>query len=363
MKRTRITTAAILGVIALVGNFSEAQTTQGATTFKASNSSQVVNVQQTGSGFGVRASTPSTGGVGAVFGQATGTTGFNNGVWGRSFSPLGVAVRGENMATTGGATGGAFFSKSTKGLGLYGAATASTGTGIGIHGFAQSAGGIGVLGDVASPCGAPTFACGAGFTVGVLGRINSTSGAAGLFEEDYNDGGGTLILGRTMSHTPGVLNDVFRVSDLGEVFAFSINTGGADFAETIAVTGQRSTYAAGDVLVIDPNSTRKLTRSSQPYSTLVAGIYSTQPGLIASPDRTAVTNSADVPLAVVGIVPCKVTTENGAVTAGDLLVTSSRPGYAMKGTDRNRMVGAVVGKALAPLSEGEGVIQVLVTLQ
>jgi len=71
----------------------------------------------------------------------------------------------------------------------------------------------------------------------------------------------------------------------------------------------------------------------------------------------------EVPLAVVGIVPCKVTAENGPVVAGDLLVTSSTPGYAMKGTDRSRMLGAVVGKALEPLREGTSVIQVLVTLQ
>jgi hypothetical protein len=38
-------------------------------------------------------------------------------------------------------------------------------------------------------------------------------------------------------------------------------------------------------------------------------------------------------------------------------------GHAMKGTDRARMLGAVVGKALEPLREGTGVIQVLVTLQ
>ena len=49
--------------------------------------------------------------------------------------------------------------------------------------------------------------------------------------------------------------------------------------------------------------------------------------------------------------------------AGDLLVTSSTPGHAMKGTDRSRMLGAVVGKALEPLAAGKGVIQVLVTLQ
>jgi hypothetical protein len=71
----------------------------------------------------------------------------------------------------------------------------------------------------------------------------------------------------------------------------------------------------------------------------------------------------EVPLAVVGIVPCKVTAENGPIQAGDLLVTSSTAGYAMRGTDRGKMLGAVVGKALEPLSGGTGLIQVLVTLQ
>src|SRR6266550_9230064 len=116
---------------------SSAQTTQGPTNFNGATTSQVVNVNQTGSGFGLKASTPSTGGVGAIFGQATGTSGFNNGVWGRSFSPAGVAVRGENMAKTGSATGGAFFSSSTHGLGLFGSATAASGFTVGIRGFAR----------------------------------------------------------------------------------------------------------------------------------------------------------------------------------------------------------------------------------
>jgi hypothetical protein len=58
-----------------------------------------------------------------------------------------------------------------------------------------------------------------------------------------------------------------------------------------------------------------------------------------------------------------VTSKNGAIAAGDLLVSSSKEGYAMKGTDRTKMVAAVVGKALEPLSQGDGMIQVLVTLQ
>jgi hypothetical protein len=71
----------------------------------------------------------------------------------------------------------------------------------------------------------------------------------------------------------------------------------------------------------------------------------------------------EVPMAVVGIVPCRVSAENGPIEMGDLLVASSSPGHAMKGTDRNKMLGAVVGKALEHLQEGKGVIEVLVTLQ
>jgi hypothetical protein len=41
-----------------------------------------------------------------------------------------------------------------------------------------------------------------------------------------------------------------------------------------------------------------------------------------------------VPLGVVGVVPTKVTTEGGAIQRGDLLVTSSTPGHAMKGDHR-----------------------------
>ena len=341
-------------------HISPAQTTQGPTNFNGATTSQVVNITQTGSGFGLKASTPSTSGVSALFGQATGTSGFNNGVWGRSFSAAGVAVRGENMAKTGSATGGAFFSSSTHGLGLFGSATAASGFTVGIRGFAQSPNGVGVRGDVASPC---ATACGAGYSIGVLGVINATSGSAGVFEEDYPDGGGTLIVGRTMTHTPGVLQNMFRVNDAGDVFATTYNTGGADFAEAFSVKGSKSAYAAGDVLVIDHSSARRLARAAKPYSTLVAGIYSTKPGVLATPYKMGEVPKSHVPLAVVGVVPCKVTAENGAIEAGDLLVTSSKQGYAMKGTDRRKMIGAVLGKALEPLPQGSGVIQVLVTLQ
>ena len=117
-------------------------------------------------------------------------------------------------------------------------------------------------------------------------------------------------------------------------------------------------------MTVDPARDRRFKQVSQPYSTLVAGIYATKPGILATPHTMDDPRLAsEIPLAMVGIVPCKVTAENGPIHRGDLLVSSSTPGHAMKGTDRNRMLGAVVGKALGSLDQGTGVIEVLVTLQ
>ncbi len=58
-----------------------------------------------------------------------------------------------------------------------------------------------------------------------------------------------------------------------------------------------------------------------------------------------------------------VSTENGPIRRGDLLVSSSTPDYAMKGTDRNKLTGTVLGKALETLDSGKGVIEVLISLQ
>src|SRR5438270_10731600 len=97
-----------------------AQTTEGSRIFAGTNSTQVVRVNQSGTGFGLRAFTPSTKAVGAVFGQATGTSGFTNGVWGQNNSRSGVGVRGEAKATSGAATGVAGFSGSPDGTAVFG---------------------------------------------------------------------------------------------------------------------------------------------------------------------------------------------------------------------------------------------------
>jgi hypothetical protein len=139
---------------------------------------------------------------------------------------------------------------------------------------------------------------------------------------------------------------------------------GADYAESVDVTGDRTNYEPGDILVIDPDAPGKFLKSNQAYSTSVAGIYSTKPGFVGRlHPEDADTDKTEVPMAMVGRVPTKVTAENGPIKIGDLLVASSTLGRAMKGTNHGQMLGAIVGKALGSLDSGTGVIEVLVTLQ
>jgi hypothetical protein len=206
-----------------------------------------------------------------------------------------------------------------------------------------------------------------GQATAIYSETESTDGNASLFNNNGVDSQGTpcdgmstcnVIVGQANAST------VFRVGGDGHVHAAAYDVGGADFAESMVAAGGRSQYQPGDLMAIDRAGNRSLTLTSEPYSTNVAGIYSTKPGVLASPygvDDARV--SVEVPLAVVGIVPCKVIAENGPIQAGDLLVASSTPGHAMRGTDRSRMFGAIVGKALEPLSGDKGVIQVLVTMQ
>lgn len=59
----------------------------------------------------------------------------------------------------------------------------------------------------------------------------------------------------------------------------------------------------------------------------------------------------------------KVDASFGPIHAGDMLVSSSRAGYAMKATDKVQSIGASIGKALGDLDSGTGTIPVLVTLK
>jgi hypothetical protein len=79
--------------------------------------------------------------------------------------------------------------------------------------------------------------------------------------------------------------------------------------------------------------------------------------------------TGQAPLAVIGVVPVKVSAENGAIRPGDLLTTSATPGHAMKAKpilvngETIYPSGVILGKALGSLAHGTGMIQVLIMLQ
>jgi hypothetical protein len=54
--------------------------------------------------------------------------------------------------------------------------------------------------------------------------------------------------------------------------------------------------------------------------------------------------------------------QDAPISVGDLLTTSSRPGHAMKASDAVKAYGAVIGKALHSLTEGQGLIPILIAL-
>ena len=166
---------------------------------------------------------------------------------------------------------------------------------------------------------------------------------------------------------------VFRVERTGNVLADSafygaaFNSGSADVAEWVPVS---EPVEAGDVLELDPDNPGHYRKSRGPCSDLVAGVVSTEPGftLGASPstldfghwtdDSRLVTDDSAL-LALIGIVPVKVIDEGGPIEIGDLLVSSSLSGYAMKWDPVRGEVCGLIGKALEPLDSGTGVIEVL----
>jgi len=118
----------------------------------------------------------------------------------------------------------------------------------------------------------------------------------------------------------------------------------------------------GTVMVIDDAGV--LRESQDAYDRRVAGVVAgagnLRPAIILDrhPEQTS-----RIPIALVGKTYCKVDAQHGPIAVGDLLTTASTPGHAMKADDLNKAFGAVIGKALRPLIAGCSLIPILISLQ
>ena len=194
-------------------------------------------------------------------------------------------------------------------------------------------------------------------------------------------GSGPILRGYRATYLPppnGLELDLrFSVENNGTVLASGpIVGGGTDFAEMLPVYSDPSLFSAGDVVEIDTEHPGHFRLSQSTQSPLVAGIVSEHSGFIGTAesisasvaDLNSINGESDqrfamghIPVAVLGVAPCRVTTEGGAIMVGDLLVTSSTPGHAMK--DTNPTAGTILGKALEEHTQGTGIISVLITLR
>jgi hypothetical protein len=109
-------------------------------------------------------------------------------------------------------------------------------------------------------------------------------------------------------------------------------------------------YEPGTVLVFGGD--KEVTTTDAMNDTRSAGVVTTNPAYTMNEGQTGIR----VCIALAGRVPCKVV---GRVKKGDMLTTSSTPGYAVKATDPK--LGSIIGKALEDKDNGEaGIIQVAV---
>jgi len=182
-------------------------------------------------------------------------------------------------------------------------------------------------------------------STGAAGRVLSNAGTP--FFIDLNRDTGTSVYLRSLRTIAGIqmLGPNAGPPPLGTQIY--------DIAEGLPVA---DTVEAADVVCIDESS-GALQRSDRAYDPRIVGVISTDPKVYLGPGE------GKQPLALSGVVPCKASAENGPIVPGDVLVSASVSGYAMRASLERVEPGMVVGKALEPLESGKGTINILVNKQ
>jgi hypothetical protein len=187
-------------------------------------------------------------------------------------------------------------------------------------------------------------------------RIRLDAGGSNLWVGGNGAGGDILLFANGGDNQTVSQATIFLNGDTGDIILQN-----ADCAEDFEVEAVE-TAAPGTVMVISDDS--RLRVSDQAYDQRVAGIVAGagqyRPGIILGRKKG---EPHCLPIALMGRVYCKVDADQGAIQVGDLLTSSSVPGYAMKASNPMRAFGAIIGKALDRLDAGQGLISVLVTLQ
>ena len=259
-----------------------------------------------------------------VYGRSNGNAGVVgesthlHGVFGVCHNPHGAGVFGTNDAG---------------GFGIQGDSKAGRGV------FGHSETGEGIWGETRSPTVA---------AIAAFNRNPAGTGAAIYAHKDGSSGHAGFFVGNV--HVTGNL-----ITD-GDIVVQN-----ADCAEDFDIPGA-DLIEPGSVMILGEESA--LHQSQQAYDKRVAGVVSGagnyKPGIVLDKRHSQINR---IPIALLGKVYCKADARYGSIEVGDLLTTSPSAGYAMKAADPFKAFGAVIGKALRPLKEGQGLIPILIALQ
>jgi hypothetical protein len=247
----------------------------------------------------------------------------------------------------------------------------ATGEAAGIHGVSAGLAGYAGLFETTDPAGEGTTLMATSANPGFVGFFVNTNGGFNLPVMSLEqDGNGTVLKAENYGANGDLAifgvqgNSVARIGYNGTgYFDGGTQNSGADLAEAFAVEGRFSDYSPGDVLLISTTADRMVVRSNEAYSSLVAGVYATKPGVLLTEAVADSALSGRVPMGVVGVIPTKVCGDGGSIHRGDLLVTSGRPGRAMKADLSRLQPGQAIGKALQEFAGDAGMIKVLVNVK
>ena len=292
-----------------------------------------------------------------------------------------VTIQGNNDTGTIGfirqfGTGPSIRAENTAGLGVGQLGVNTTGvigsgqSGVGVLGESQE--NNGVLGISHHPVNAAVSAVNVKGGLGLWAESKGGASAA-HFEGGIGVKGGVEATGPiTCSGTLVVADEVtcdrnlFVKGDINggqktRITCFDVVISNGDCAEEFDI-GENCFAEPGTVMVLGDGGF--LLPSLHPYDKRVAGVIagagSYRPGIVLDKRESGSSRQA---IALLGKVFCKVDASYGSIGVGDLLTTSPTPGHAMKADDPMKAFGAVIGKALLPLDEGNGLIPILVTLQ
>ena len=182
---------------------------------------------------------------------------------------------------------------------------------------------------------------------GVFGLINDTAGPGARIEMHINS------------------QPMLTVLADGTTRVKVLEITGADVAEKFPTSEEPEAVKPGMVMEIDPANSGKLRIARGAYTRRVAGVVSGGGDLSVGAILGNLPGCEDAPpIALSGRVWVHCDASADEIQPGDLLTTSDTPGHAMAAADRERSHGAIIGKAMTTLKQGEtGLVLVLISLQ